>query len=323
MLLLPDTVVSADGKSSIPSLADWAEVVALFGHAPLRKSDVVDIVKDSLFLEDSSTMEAHDEDTADEFGLSGQLDAAALANDIWSHLERRSTGVGDGYPFTWSPDTFERAVDSWEDTLCFSLPLTFEAGKLFNCVNSRFYAGSKFPELFEQVVFGCARKLFRGQTVRFGWPGQETGTTAERIGKLADGMARRTEDLLEKLSEKDKDLGLDVCSAMSFGMDDYGGLIVMIQCATGENWSTKKEPSLEEWKSYIQWRAQLIRALAVPWRMDFAGLGWRDIMRLEAVALDRLRLVSYGNADSLLHRDAIEPLKTWCRARIAELPSAG
>lgn len=311
MLALPDRTLDIEDTDR---LADWVEASALLGsRVELRRSEVFDLLFDSGLLADL-------EEEGDEADAQERVEDRV--EDIWRALDSRARRLGPGYPFAVRADGLARTVGTWRDARCFTLPLLSDLGRFYTTVKVAFSPGTKFALLFEKVVEVCTKKLFRGATVRFGWPcdaGWPVGIKA-RVRELAKRVDRDPETLKGKIHSKDKDLGLDVVSKLALGDDGDATLVLLVQCATGKNWKGKHEPSLDEWKALIRWRGPVVRAIAFPWRMQVEPMAWRDLLRLDGVALDRLRLVSSGNPDSLLETSVTKEIDAWCSQRASEFP---
>jgi hypothetical protein len=316
MLDFPNVDLNMD---DLQQLCDWIDASALLAQSgELAAEQIVDALADSELLENRGKKAK--KGTAK--GVSGRDLARERVEDLWRGLRARQHQLGEAYPFDIEMFKIVRRVPSWREARCFSFLLFSDLGHSYTDVKVDFEPGSHFCRLFEKVVEASACRLFRGVTVRFGHPSDSGWPTPvkARIEHLAEKFSRPVEDLSEKIHGRDKDLGLDVATRIALGDEDEGLLVLLAQCATGQNWTTKHEPSLEEWANLIRWKAVLVRAIAFPWRMRRKPLVWRDALRLQAVLLDRMRLLSGGNPDRHLDASVVPDIEAWCNARAAEFP---
>lgn len=130
------------------------------------------------------------------------------------------------------------------------------------------------------------------------------------------------EKLNGKVEAADKDIGLDVVGRLRVGDSQSGTVTFLVQCATGNNWESKKlEPAANRWEDLIHWESNLVRAVAVPW-----WWGERDDYRRwfrrfdKAVVLDRARILMGRPDDRLAGADRNEILR-WIERQAKGLPA--
>jgi hypothetical protein len=313
MLSTPDGSFDVEDRERV---ADWIELLCLVDpQREVSTTDVADYFHDSLLLQP--------EDFGDDECLTQQDIARQWTYEVFETIRQRIKNLGDGYPFTIENGVLT-AVKPWEDAICFTTLLLADVGRFYTSVKVQFTPGSKFPRLFEKIVEACLAVVLQGKSIRFGWP-RDKGwpkPVAHRIAHAARELGLTADRPVKKVFSADRDLGLDIITRWRLGDEGSGGGIFLTQCATGDNWAAKRgEPNLTEWVRLIDWRCHLIRAVAFPWRKDRGDREFaRVAMRLEAVLFDRLRLLSRGNPDALLHPETSKELKKWCNARLRELP---
>jgi hypothetical protein len=318
MLDLPNAALAID---DLEQLGDWIDASTLLAPSgELSEEEIVDSLADSELLDQAPPKRPRRGKAAP---VTTNRDLArSLVEDVWRCLRGRQRRLGTSYPIDLQKGKLVRRVASWQQARCFSFLLFSDLGKSYVGVNVDFTPGSDFCRLFEKVVEASESLLFRGVAVRFGHP-PDPGwpvPVKDRIEHLAERFSRRADVLEDKIHGRDKDLGLDIAVRLALGDEEDGLLVLLTQCATGDNWTTKHEPSLDEWATLIRWKAVLVRAIAFPWRMHPKRFAWRDALRLNAVVLDRMRLLSAGNPDPLLDATAIPDIDAWCAARAAEFP---
>jgi hypothetical protein len=318
--------ISVDG---IGRFADWMEFCTLFEKSGITSlADLADVASDSglvgilasdLLPGDISYSDFHDfsEDDATE----------RFASLVFEELDNRKKQAGIGYPFTSSRDSLRRDVESWRDVSAFGMLLIADLSRSYTSVGVKIETNSTFSQLFEKVVEASSMGLLQGRSSRFGWP-KETGWPTkidDRIRRLGEELGIEVEDLRGKTRAKDSDRGLDVVTQLSFGDKGPATLFLLTQCATGKHWKKKKgEPSITDWADIFKWNAKLLRAVAVPWRLDKETDAGFDRIRTfrhfdSAVVLDRLRLAA-GRPDHHMDSKVLKSVRRWCQEQLSKFP---
>lgn len=319
MLDLPQTSIG-----DIARLADWVELSVLSAESnTVSQADVCDALRDSGMI--GSPSEYFQEDA-----LAGPSDA--LGNDeeierftelIWDEIAVRARAVGSAYPISISKDLLSRLASTWQDSISFVALALADLGRHYPDSSVDIEPDSTFTRLFEKIVEACMRGITGGACARFGWPRDPEWPTSieDRIVFLGNALSIQPENLAGKVDSKDKDRGLDVVARLRIGSEGPGTLMFLTQCATGKNWKSKRgEPSLAQWRDIYQWKSVLVRAVAIPWRLESN----EEISRThrhfdDAVVLDRIRLLS-GNPDSFLDPRTRESILDWCKVQLTRLP---
>lgn len=329
MFDLPD--VSVDDLASI---ADWVELCALFS----KQGEMSQLACSDVFIDKGMLgPDAHDyfdDDTtyADDAVLSDDDAVDRFGELVWSQLSDRQTQLGEGYPFRVDSDLLTRRADHWDRTVAYATLLLADFSRRYkrevekNQSKTRkisIETGSGFPPLFEKVVEASLHGVLGGRSVRFGWP-REPGwpkSINARVKRLANALELDTETLEGKTGTHDKDMGLDVVARLALGDDESGSMYVLTQCATGRNWRTKTgEPALARWRDLLQWKARLVRAIAIPWRLDADRDYWKATRLFDdAIIMDRPRL-AYGQPDKHLAGETRKKLRRWCLVQRRRLP---
>lgn len=179
----------------------------------------------------------------------------------------------------------------------------------------------------EKVVEAATRGIF-GRSQRFGWPREQDWPTGikKRVKRLAKELEVPVDSLKRKVVPADNDRTLDVVALMSLDDAYEASLIVLIQCAAGQNWKTKLgDPSVSAWDNLLQWQSPIVRAIALPWRLGGRRSDWTYgrvyTMSNHAMVLDRPRLLA-GMPDVHLDAKVRPALKTWWMSAITKIPDA-
>jgi len=266
--------------SSIDNVADWAEFYAASTQEELSKSQLY-----------SSVEEASGSEPTDEF-----------IDSIWLELEQREHLYGDNPPYHVQRGLVVPAI-SWEEYPEYMACLIFTLeGNQVDSLRS--------GTLFERITSEATRSFLGGESLAVGFP-----------------ATMAVKDMASALGEKyvtdppwyAKDRKLDVVTWKPFGDQRMSQVIVLIQCAAGFNWPSKKtELCLNAWCKYIHFACPPIRGFAIPIIIS-------DPVKLEdhsndaGLIIDRARI--YRNMINASLRDTAlrQDLKTWCTNRLVDI----
>lgn len=313
---------------STARFADWMEFCALFQRdGVVSRAKLADVVADCGLLGGTLIDLPAGETPYDDSDELSEDDATERFTDlVFEELRKRQVEQGIGYPFEVRRESLSRSASSWESVPAFAMLLLADISRSYQRIQVTIETNSEFSQLFEKVVESASKGLLHGPCVRFGWPKEPGWPTKinDRISTLGEEIGLELEDLTGKTRVNDSDRGLDVLSKLSFGDPDAGTLFLLTQCATGKNWKKKRgEPSITDWSDIFKWNAPLLRAIAIPWRLDKSTDSGFDRIRthrhFEALILDRPRLVS-GHPDLHLESSVAASIRKWCRAQIKKFP---
>lgn len=297
---LPDLSLDDNIKFSA-----WIEFCALFGESgSVSKTDLFDLLRDA----------GHFTDVVDpeEFG-----------EGIWDNLRAEGkTRKGSGFPFELDGRSVIRCTEHWRSVPSLSLLLIADVGRHYGQHRDCFAPDSQEARLFEKIVEAAESSLLRGAAVRFGWPRDRDWPQSieERVKHLADRLHIAAETLEGKLESSDRDRGLDVVARLGLGDESGGTLYVLTQCATGKHYKQKRgEPTFTRWNNLLQWDSPMIRAVAVPWRLDDSFDYHHAYRHFDALILDRSRLLM-GEPDKVLGNAMKDEILSWCETRIGLFP---
>lgn len=314
--------------SDIARFADWVEFCTLIPEAgSVSREHAADIVNDSMLLGNlPGDLYPSDESFDDETAFSPHDDTELLIAQVWRELRLRAEIQKPGYPLTVFEHRVDRRRRDWREVPGFAMLLIMDLSRFYDRVEAMVKPNSPSGRLFEMVVQAAMQGLLRGTSVRFGVPIEPGWPTPidDRIRKLGELLKLDVEKLEGKTKPKDKDRGLDVVGRLSFGDDGSGTLFLLTQCATGKHWIKKTgQPSKKKWHNILNWNGDLLRAIAVPWRLDEDSSPLTNYVsahaHFDALVLDRPRLV-YGNPDRWLKGKAKGEIAEWCEEQIQRFP---
>jgi hypothetical protein len=322
MLDLPSSALD-----QVQVLADWVELTCLTASpGVLSQSDLADVLIDAGLKGDPpgpSFIDVEAEAWAEE-SFETRDTAVRFVQEVWRELHLREQSIRRGYPFRVDGDLFRRTAADWKQVPAYSMLLLADVGRRYSAAadDVQLKADSKTGRLFEKIVEASLQGLIKGKVVRFGWPRDAGWPTNinDRIKHLAERLELETENLAGKTHPNEKDRGLDVVAQLRFGDGGAGSVILLTQCAVGNAWRGKiGEPSLNHWRDIYKWNAQLLRTIAVPWRLSAEFDVTRTHRLFDAIVLDRPRL-SAGKPDRFLDSSARKDIVKWCEARFGQIP---
>lgn len=265
----------------IETVADWAEFYVMLTQSELSKSEL------RSYVEASSGSEPSDE----------------LIDSVWMELEIRERLYGVDPPFRVQPGLIQPTFE-WKERPEYMTCLIFSLeGNPIDSLRS--------GVLFERIINEAIRNFLIGESIPVGFPDTR---------KAEDIAAVLNEHYIYEPPEYRQDRNLDVVAWKPFGDDRASQIVVLIQCAAGRNWTSKKtELSLDAWCKYIHFACKPIKGLAIP-------IVITDKIRLEedstdaGLILDRTRI--YRNVDINIVSDELKKdLEDWCTVRLEEMKS--
>lgn len=321
MLPLPD--VSVD-DSEIETFADWLELSALVSGV-VSKAAVWDALGEELAVGGSVEDLGGKADLYKADYLLARRDILQqFTDDLWRSLQLRQRVLGSGFPLRIDPESVFRRGGSWSDHLGYTALLIADLGWYYPGVKGLVGSVSEFSHILEKLAEASIKTRLRGVAYRFGAspyePGQPTGIVA-RVRHLGTIFKLQYVEENTVLRAGEKDRGLDVICRLSFGDDGPGTLFLLVQCATGKNWTKKKgEPSTEDWRPLFQWDSTLVRAVAIPRRLKNPSAEYARFWRHfdGAVILDRMRLCG-DNFEPSIDAAMRNRILSWCRNRLKEI----
>lgn len=270
------------------SMADWVELYAAVGEAAISKSEVCSAIEEGKELEpgESSINDVWQE---------------SLVDDVWLELERRESLYGEDPPFIFEKRRIVPNID-WdahpEYLVCLLLSI------LGNRENP-----TVTGKLFERLSSEAIKNYLGGRTIIYGHPSKQ------KVQNIADQLCER---FISEPSSNFKDRGLDVIGWKPFGDERASQVVVLFQCAAGDNWKDKLlRMPLDAWcGDYIMWRCNPIRGFVLPHMVSRSEF-W-DCSRDAGIIIDRARI--YRNTLYFTFEDGLrDQLRDWCCHTLSDL----
>lgn len=300
-------------------IASWLELAALADDdGAAYRGDALESMRDSQLFADSSAADDRKEgDSSDPHSAAGNLAQA------WAVLRSRERDLGSNWPFCLSDDALTRRPGRKQlDQVCaYAAMLLIEAASLKWYLGLAIKAGDPIRHWFEEIAVACMRRFSNGVTVRFGapFPSSWPPSFKERVKHLANlfELDARDSEIVRYSSTAQQDDSLDIVTRLRVSDELEGVPYLLVQCATGANWSTHKpaQPTIELWDKYISWNGPRLKALAVPFSLREKGeLASASVRHLDALVLDRQRLAG-ALPDDLIEDGLRQNLTQWCKAK--------
>ena len=263
-------------------VADWVELYITYMEDSLLKAEL------SSRLESSQGSEP-DEDFID---------------SVWNELETRVARYGiDKSPYKVEGKLVSSII-KWQDIPEYLTCLIFA---LEGNPNTEIPAATS-GKLFEYISQIAVKNYINGDCVIYGSPD----------GEKADEMAKKMNEYFIKFPPSQrKDRDLDLCAWKSFGDNRASQIILLIQCAAGQNWKGKLNSlSIKAWSRYIDFAVCPLRGFTLPIIMED-----QDLIEYSSdggVIFDRTRL--YNNIVGFhIDEELRKELITWCNIRLSEI----
>lgn len=226
----------------------------------------------------------------------------------------------------------EQVIDSWLSKLEWRAPLYKKP--LYKVENNKItpnYSWDEVPEyflclfyafngandnsggtnLFERISGEALKNFINGEIFTLGFPvAMGFNDNLDEVSKLCNEVRGLRAD------SNYKDDGVDVVGYKSFNDDRGSNLYVLLQCAAGKHWTTKKPIIMNRWDRYILWyRENIIQSISTVDYVDKKK--WEKNTSTFGMLLDRLRIYNFlyeKDVDTTLRKD----VSIWCNDKITQ-----
>ena len=290
----------------VDALAEWIEGCITFVDDRISTVDIADIL-----------VEGH--------VYQSQDFAKEWIADAWTELARRQKCLGVACPFKLNERRIE-STRSWRKTPAYSFCLMSSLQVSYRPSFNKMF-GSDFTEqgqLFEQLT-AESLKAIGWSTHGVGWSKASSNSIRDKVEALAGhiGEPSRSEDSIAMWTESHaKDGGLDVVCHQPFADQWSGRPILLVQCASGENWQEKRSsPTINLWDKLLDWTTRPTRGISIPFALiedDFRRAANFDSLSL---LLDRHRLSTpkLDLPSNWLSKPLAKSLNEWTNSRLPAL----
>lgn len=279
MLALPNTgfrTSIAAHNIDINIFCDWIESSLVFSQARISKSDVVDALKENLIYQDSDF-------------------AMELVDRAWILLKERVDYLSSPIGITVGINFIERSGD-WHDFPSYAFCLAVTAAGYYNgnLVVSTHGSYSAQGELFEEITEHSFALTFANWSVkRIGWGAGHPLPLSDVIDNIVTDLCEKNgSETALHVNKNTKELGLDILAYYSFNDSNASFPVLLVQCATGKNWKSKKHtPDIKTWEKIVSFNSRPVKAFAMPFayadKIDYR----LETTSVDGVFMDRYRIL--------------------------------
>lgn len=275
--------LSIENPYSMDYLADWLEFFILLNGEKVSKAEFSSYVASEYCeereFEDESFM--------------------VLIDSVWIELNERKKLYGSNPPFIIEHSTIFPKI-KFKDNIIYSTCLLLS---LFGNNYKPQYTGKLFERLSELAI----KNYLGGETIVYGHPSKQS------VQNMANKIK---ESFLETMPSKFNDRGLDIIAWKSFEDRREGKIIILFQCASGNNWRDKLTTlSIKVWTSYINWTVNPLRGFILP--KIVSNTEFKEKSREGGILIDRARIFKNVSIQDI-QSELKEELNIWCENKIKE-----
>ena len=307
MLGLPENGLSRSVKQhnvDLNVLCDWVEASAVFDDDQLSKADVVKaLIQHEVYVKQDFAKE--------------------IVDQAWSVISSRVKYLDSPLGIEVSMNRIARK-EKWETFPAYGFCLALSCAKLYPSWVKRWGAASVRGELFEELAQESLSKSLGGWTVRrVGWsPGNPVKLRSAIASIISDLNEVAGSELELHVDKHANELGLDLLAYYSYG-DSHASLpVLLVQCASGGDWQSKrKTPDLELWSTIVSFNSRPVRGFAMPFAYADASEFRKDTRSVDGVFVDRNRLLgAFHRTSSQVSAGLNSRLTKWVTTQIATVP---
>jgi len=311
MLALPDKGMSRsvnEHNVNLDVLCDWIEASIVFDDDELSKSYVTDILIEEQIYRNQDF-------------------AAERVSDAWAIVARRMDYLARPLGISVSGNRIIRK-DEWDQFPAYAFCLALSCVELYSELPSPW--GENYVEqgsLFEELAEESLEQTLQGWTVkRVGWSSSNNPIplSDEIQGIISDLNEKEGADAGLHLTTTTKDLGLDLLAYLSFGDQQPSIPILLVQCASGSNWTSKRHtPDMDLWKKVVCFNSEPVRGFVIPFGFADNLQFRRDAAPVNGLFVERYRLLKPFRQNRYEVSGALNSqLEGWTRPRMDLLPRA-
>ena len=166
-------------------------------------------------------------------------------------------------------------------------------------------------KLFERLTKECLDHFLGFESIIFGFP------SSLSFKKQVDNLANEcNEDRGDDPTSFDKDRGVDLVFWKSFNDNRNSHVYVLVQCAAGGKWNTKKQIPLASWRRYISWNhTTTLPALVIAQIIESEK--WKNAVDEYGIVIDRARLFRVITSKKFKISSTLKKeIFIWCKSRL-------
>lgn len=269
-------------QSSPESIADYIEWYVLFHNKSISKSKLLSLLEDTK------------EETVD---------------DALNEIGRRVGLYGDSSPINTKGNRIIPRKD-WQQIPEMIMCLIFSLQGVENIAGQ-----DNGTKLFEQLCREAVKGYLGGEIQIIGFPNNLDLKT--QIENLCLKMKERLGDRIPNSQDKDK--GVDLIAWLSHGDGRPNQVALLVQCAAGTNFSSKKSISSTAWGDFINWSVKPLCSIAIP-KIPSSD-EFIEIRDDYSLIFDRVRLIRGIDKNTSRNITLFQTILDWCKAKLSKYES--
>jgi hypothetical protein len=309
MLALPNEGLNRSVHShnvDLDIVCDWIEASAVFGESQMSKSDVVEVLlENEIYAKSDFAFEIVDQAWGVVLGRTKYLNGPLGILGAGNRITRR---------------------DDWTHSPAYSFCLVLACAALYPAwARSCWEGGASDPRaLFEELAQESFSSALSGWTFRrIGWSPDHPVKLRECMNSIIDDLNEVAGAELDlHVDSKANELGLDLLGYCSFS-DSHASLpVLLIQCASGRNWKSKRQtPDIEVWRSMVSFNSNPVRGFAIPFAFAEANDFRKHSKSVNGVFIDRCRLLgAFPRKSTSVSPDLDRRLSSWVNTCLSTIP---
>lgn len=207
--------------------------------------------------------------------------------DVFSELESRVHGAGQGYPYRIEGNKILKVKERRKEYLAYIFCL------LLSFFGWRLTKGAKVNPwlLFEDLSCLVAEQYLQGEVIKFGAGARQVRGFRSSITELAERIGEGEGFYVQRLSQIQDD-GVDIVAWKNFADKRMSKLVLFGQCAAGKDWKSKlgeldPRSFIEQWfqRAFV---SKTLRSFFLPHRLS--ELEWEKTSRRAGIIFERCRI---------------------------------
>ncbi|MCC6486911.1 MAG: hypothetical protein IT364_05365 [Candidatus Hydrogenedentes bacterium] len=307
MLALPEVGMARSVKQhniDMNVLCDWIEASIVLQDDRISKADVVkSLIQHQVYDKQDFAME--------------------IVDQAWSVMASRMKYLNEPLGIQVSKNRISRS-QKWDTLPAYGFCMTLACAPVYPSWLQHWGAPSVRGELFEELAHESFSSAYRGWTVqRIGWSPGNPAKLRKTIAKIISDLNEvEGKELGLHVDEHANELGLDLLAYYSYG-DVHASLpVLLVQCASGDNWRTKRHtPDLGLWRTIVSFNSCPVRGMVMPFAYANSQDHRKHTKAVDGVFVDRLRLLGGFLRNATAVSAALDAkLVAWVQPLLASAP---
>lgn len=266
-------------NGSINRVADWLELYVICESEALSKSEI-----------------------ASRASTGGRDLAESEIDSVLCELEYRANLYGSFSPFEIKDNRIIPKL-FWKECPAYTMCLIYSTLGVKDTTDGG-------PKLFERLSSEALKSYLNGESIVMGFPNELN--LKEQVKELS--LKSNEPPGGREPLPTDNDRGVDVIGWKPFEDMRNSQLVVLLQCAAGTHWRSKKPIPLKAWTEFIHWGLAPVPGIAIP---QIASLSnWNNIVDEYSFVVDRARIARCLHEFVFEDVELRDEITTWCESKL-------